>query len=341
MCISIHPPKLSYKRLSDALQRRVRACGASMVYVDDTRSPTGRRVVMRQSCGLAVCPTCAAYKDKKRQEAIAKKVQELVTMRPTAFFYSLTIKGSLVSDGALVSAIRGYTDGLTKLLRTAFMQRHSIGYVRAVEVKAAGRRHNAHLHALLVFDVGGDPFDRAALERLCRRYFGADGCHLTPIQEAEKYPTIAAAVVGFARYIAKSAVSTSKAAVSHAIPYFQHIIGALRGVRRYSAGGLLRGALKSLPSTADAVADGEALYRVSRKSGAVVKAFYDAAKGVLGSFGIGRKRKKTPPPPPEPPKQPIADPDNRVLSALAAFDAQTAAHAAYAAATNAPYRSTG
>lgn len=327
MC-SITACHYTYKPLSKALQQKVRACGASSVYVDDVHSAGGRRLVLRQSCGLAVCPTCAAYRDKKRQEAIAQSVQELVNTRPSAFFYSLTITGRLVTSRGLKRAVEARLNGLTKLLRTAFFQRFSIAYVRAIEVKEIGRKHNAHIHVLLAFDAEVGAFDLSALERLCKRYFCADGYHLTRIEPTEKYPSTSAAVVGFARYIAKSAASVAKSAVSRALPYFQHVVTALSGVRKYSAGGLLRGALRPLKSTAsDALAEGEALYKISRKSGAVIKTFFEKTKGLLGSFSRAKKQKMTQQKTDfAPDKVPIFDEkraDNRVLSALDAFDAQT------------------
>lgn len=327
MC-SITACHYTYKPLSKALQQKVRACGASSVYVDDAQSAGGRRLVLRQSCGLAVCPACAAYRDKKRQEAIAQSVQELVNTRPDAFFYSLTITGRLVTSQGLKRAVKARLNGLAKLLRTAFFERTSIAYVRAVEVKEIGRKHNAHIHCLLAFDVGGGAFDLSALERLCSRYFSDEGYHLKRIEPTQKYRTTAAAVVGFARYISKSAASVAKSAVSRTLPYFQHVVTALSGVRKYSAGGLLRGSLKPLKSTAsDALAEGEALYKISRKSGTVIKTFFEKTKGLLGSFSRAKKQRVTQQKPDfVPQKVPIFDEkraDNRVLSVLDAFDAQT------------------
>lgn len=342
MC-SITPPPTTYKRLAllDAhTQRRLAACGASSVYVDDAHSPTGRRVVFTQSCSLSVCLRCAERRDRERQSIITTNMSRIMRQYSGQVFYSLTVTNPLVCDDEIRRLTLRTNRILGNMTRTKAAKKLGFsGLFRAIEVKKiAPEKINLHTHVLLSFDPECG-FNSGELDELCGRYFGTQ-YDLRPVTTNDRYASIGAAVSAFARYMGKGFASVAR---GHLTPFFQQMATVLRGLRRYAGSGIFRDILKRPDTKKTTVQDGEKIYLKSKKSGRIIEAFYDSARGFFGSFGIGRPRKKqTPPePPPQPPPTPITDPNNRVAAALAAFDAQTAAHVARAAASNAPYRPTG
>lgn len=339
MVNSITTPPATYKRstLLDAhTHRRLAACGASSVYVDDAHSPTGRRAVFTQSCSLSVCLRCAERRDRERQSIIATNMSRIMRQYSGQVFYSLTVTNPLVCDDEIRRLTLRTNRILGNMTRTKAAKKLGFsGLFRAIEVKKiAPEKINLHTHVLLSFDPECG-FNSDELDALCGRYFGTQ-YDLRPVTTNDRYASIGAAVGAFARYLGKNFASVARGKLT---PFFQQMATVLRGLRRYAGSGIFRDILQRPETKKSTVQDGEKIYLQSKKSGRIITAFYDSARGFFGSFGISRPRKKQPTP--QPPPVPITDPNNRVAAALAAFDAQTAAHVARAAASNAPYRTTG
>lgn len=327
--------------LSKEQSKRFARCGQRKIY-------SNGHLVSAVSCNLAVCPRCAARRDIKRQQAIESNLREILADIAESgrelVYYSVTLKSphnSAPSDARRL--LRGLHHKFTKMQRTkSYKALSAAGYIRAHEVKKTGADSvYPHSHLLLAFDA--DAFDLYTLNERLAHYYGRDGYHVQPMQTTAKYSDLDSAIIGFARYIAKGACSVIGSFKQVYGSFFAGMADLLRGLRRYSAGGIFQSVLAPLESDGSGFADGEIIELICSKTKSVTRAVYDSALGLWGSLGIGRKRKKKPPKPkpkPKPPKPLKANggANNRVAAVLDAFDRITSEQQRKARESNAYYR---
>lgn len=323
--ISATSRKNNLKKLGlSASQRKLLArCGQRSI------KSSGKRITTI-SCSLSVCPRCSARRDRERQAAIQENMSSVLSEHREAIYYSITLKAPHNTKYEHVRRrARGLHKSFKDMERTkAFKALGMLGYLRSIEVKKTGVGvAYPHLHFLVAFEP--QAFDLCGLRERLTHYFGIDGYHLKLIETTAKYSDLEAAIIGFSRYVAKGMASVIGSFKSVYDGFFQVVAMALKGLRRFAAGGIFKGVLAAIEKEGVDIEDGEILHLVCEKTGSITEAVYEKAKGLWGSFGLGRRRKKQNKKALEPPVTLPADGDryskplvrNRVKDALDAFDA--------------------
>ena len=313
--------------LSKAQRKRLARCGKRSI------KSNGKRITTI-SCSLAVCPRCAARRDRERQDAIEQNMAGVLSEHRDAIYFSVTLKAAHNTQYEHVRRVaRGLHKRFKDMERTkSFEALKMLGYLRSIEVKKTGVGvAYPHLHFLVAFEP--QAFDLAALRERLTHYFGIDGYHLKPIETTAKYGDLEAAIVGFSRYVAKGMAGVIGSFKSVYDSFFQVVATALKGLRRFAAGGIFKGVLATIEKNGIDIEDGEILQLVCEKTGSITEAAYEKAKGLWGSFGLGRRRKKQKKKALEPTQVAVVisddryskpKPINRVAAALEAFDAMLA-----------------
>lgn len=328
--------------LSKEQSKRLARCGQRKIY-------SNGHLVSAVSCNLAVCPRCAARRDIKRQQAIESNLREILADIAESgrhlVYYSVTLKSphdSASSDARRL--LRSMHQKFTKMQRTkTYKALGESGYVRAHEVKKTGADSvYPHSHLLLAFDAHA--FDLYTLHERLAQYYGRDGYHVQSINTTAKYSDLDSAIIGFARYISKGVCSVIGSFKQVYGSFFSAMSGLLKGLRRYSAGGIFHSVLAPLESDGGGFSDGEIIELICSKTKSVTRAVYDSALGLWGSLGIGRRRKKKPPTPTKSPPALVprvrasSGANNRVAAVLDAFERMTSEQQRKARESNAYYR---
>ena len=310
--------------LKASQRKRLARCGQQSI-------KSGGKRVTTISCNLAVCPRCSARRDRERQAAIQENMVGVLSEHRDAIYYSITLKAAHNTKYEHVRRrARGLHKSFKDMERTKdFKALNMLGYLRSIEVKKTGVDvAYPHLHFLVAFEP--QAFSLDVLHERLTRYFGIGGYHLKRIETTSKYSDLEAAIIGFARYLAKGMAGVIDSFKSVYDSFFQVVATALRGLRRFAAGGIFKSVLAAIEKDGVDIADGEILQLVCEKTGSITEAAYEKAKGLWGSFGLGRRRKKQKKKALELPRAAVAVSDdryskpvarNRVKEALDAFDA--------------------
>lgn len=147
----------------------------------------GRSLVV--GCKVRVCPECAAARRGKFDRRYRPQMQRLMAEGHRVLFLTLTRRPEDQGTGPALTAIRQawgelrygraakqwwqdrVSGGLYGLEVTLY-RRERDGSIACNEYGEPERRTHAHLHAVIVLQIGATPGDRAALEPAARQAYG-------------------------------------------------------------------------------------------------------------------------------------------------------------------------